>query len=264
MRPSYAVVTVTKVFAMLTLPMFATLAAGIVVTSFLSGIFGMAGGMVLMGLLLAIMPLSAAMVLHGVTQMTSNGWRAWLWREHIAWRIVATFAVGSVLMALGFALVAGVPSKGAALLMLGLTPFIALGLPASWRLNVVRPSHAVASGAICMALQLIAGVSGPILDVFFNQSGLDRKGIVSTKAAVQTLGHALKLVYFGAALAIAGGAVPPWVLASAVVLAIVGTQVSRRVLDRLSDDQLKRWSRYIIMLLSFVYIGQGLYVLLGT
>src|SRR4051812_15073286 len=218
---------------MLTLPLFATLAAGIIVTSFLSGIFGMAGGMVLMGLLLAIMPLSAAMVLHGVTQMTSNGWRAWLWRAHIAWRIVATFAVGSVLMALGFALIAGVPSKGAALLMLGLTPFIALGLPASWRLNVVRPSHAVASGAICMALQLIAGVSGPILDVFFNQSGLDRRGIVSTKAAVQTLGHALKLVYFGAALAIAGGAVPPWVLASAVVLAIVGTQVSRRVLDRL-------------------------------
>jgi len=248
---------------MLTLPLFATLAAGIVVTSFLSGIFGMAGGMVLMGLLLAIMPLSAAMVLHGVTQMTSNGWRAWLWRGHISWRIVGTFAVGSVLAALGFAAVAVLPSKGVALLMLGLTPFIALGLPASWRLNVVRPLHAVASGAICMALQLITGVSGPILDVFFNQSGLDRKGIVSTKAAVQTLGHALKLVYFGAALAIAGGAVSPWILVSAVVLAIIGTQTSRRVLDRLSDEQFKRWSRYIIMLLSIVYIGQGLYVLLN-
>ena len=113
--------------------MFATLAAGIIVTSFLSGIFGMAGGMVLMGLLLAIMPLSAAMVLHGVTQMTSNGWRAWLWRAHISWRIVGTFAIGSLLAALGFALVAVLPSKGVALLMLGLTPFLALALAGSKR-----------------------------------------------------------------------------------------------------------------------------------
>jgi uncharacterized membrane protein YfcA len=249
---------------MLTLPMFATLAAGIVVTSFLSGIFGMAGGMVLMGLLLAIMPLSAAMVLHGVTQMTSNGWRAWLWREHVSWRIVGTFALGSVLAALGFAAVALLPSKGVALLVLGLTPFLALALPPSWRLNVVKPAHAVASGMVCMMLQLVAGVSGPILDVFFNQSGLDRKGIVSTKAAVQTLGHLLKLIYFGAALAIAGGVLPPWLLVAAVILAIVGTQTSRRVLDRLSDDQFRRWSRYIIMTLSFVYVGQGLYALFNS
>ena len=79
---------------MLSLPMLATVAAGVVVTSFLSGIFGMAGGMILMGLLLALMPLPAAMVLHGVTQLTSNGWRAWLWRAHIDWRIVGRFAVG--------------------------------------------------------------------------------------------------------------------------------------------------------------------------
>jgi len=46
--------------------MLAVLAAGVVVTSFLSGIFGMAGGMILMGLLLAMMPLPAAMVLHAV------------------------------------------------------------------------------------------------------------------------------------------------------------------------------------------------------
>lgn len=246
---------------MYTLPILATLGVGILLTSFLSGIFGMAGGMVLMGLLLAIMPLSAAMVLHGVTQMTANGWRAWLWREHISWRIVCTFAIGSLAAAVGFAALATVPSKGAALLMLGLTPFLALALPASWRLNVVRPAHAVASGAICMALQLIAGVSGPILDVFFNQSGLDRKGIVSTKAAVQTLGHAVKLVYFGAALALAGSAPSPWLLVSAIVLAIVGTQTSRHVLDRLSDAQFKRWSRYVIMALAIAYVGQGTYAL---
>jgi uncharacterized membrane protein YfcA len=248
---------------MLTLPVVATVAAGVVLTSFLSGIFGMAGGMILMGLLLALMPLPAAMVLHAVTQMTSNGWRAWLWRAHIDWRIVGWFATGSLLAALVFALIAVVPGKGLALLILGLTPFLALALPAHLRLNVAKPPHAVAGGAVCMALQLLAGVSGPILDLFFVQTGLDRRGIVSTKAAVQTLGHGVKLVYFGTALAVLGeGELSPYILGLAVLLAVVGTQLSRAVLDRMSDTQFRRWSRAIIMVLSLVYLGQGTYWLL--
>jgi hypothetical protein len=141
--------------------------------------------------------------------------------------------------------------------MLGLTPFFAMALPMRARLNVARPGHAVAAGAVCMLLQLLAGVSGPILDVFFVQTGLDRRGIVATKAAVQTLGHAMKLVYFGAALAAAGDELSPWVAALAIVLAIGGTQASRRVLDWISDAHFRQWSRRIIIGISVVYVGQG-------
>ena len=81
---------------MLSLPIAAGFAAAIVSTSFISGIFGMAGGMILMGILLAFMPLAPAMVLHGLVQMASSGWRAWQWRAHIDWRIVAHYAAGAV------------------------------------------------------------------------------------------------------------------------------------------------------------------------
>src|SRR5262245_25578359 len=81
--------------AMISLPIAATLAVAVVSTSFISGIFGMAGGMILLGILLAIMPLAAAMVLHGLTQMASNGWRAWLWMTHIKWPVVACYAAGA-------------------------------------------------------------------------------------------------------------------------------------------------------------------------
>ena len=57
------------------------LAVSALVTSFISGILGMAGGMILMGILLAMMPLPQAMMLHGITQLSANGWRAWLWRH---------------------------------------------------------------------------------------------------------------------------------------------------------------------------------------
>jgi hypothetical protein len=40
-------------------------------------------------------------------------------------------------------------------------------------------------------------VSGPILARLFVRSQLDRKQQVATKAAVQFLGHSLKVAYFG-------------------------------------------------------------------
>src|SRR5262245_46498440 len=89
----------------------ASLAAAVLSTSFLSGIFGMAGGMILMGFLLLIMPLAAAMVLHGIIQMVSNGWRAWLWRANIEWQVVAYYAGGATVAVLAFACVRAVPSK---------------------------------------------------------------------------------------------------------------------------------------------------------
>jgi uncharacterized membrane protein YfcA len=63
-------------------------------TSFLSGIFGMAGGMILVGILLAMMPVPEAMMLHGVTQMASNGWRGLLWWRHVRWSAVGSYVFG--------------------------------------------------------------------------------------------------------------------------------------------------------------------------
>ena len=74
--------------------MIAGLGLLMVATSFLSGIFGMAGGLILIGVLLTLMPLPAAMVLHAITQMASNGWRAFLWRSHIKWRPVSVYLIG--------------------------------------------------------------------------------------------------------------------------------------------------------------------------
>ena len=61
---------------MFSLPVLAALAAVAVVTSFISGIFGMAGGMLLIGFLLVFLPVPVAMVFHGVIQIAANGWRA--------------------------------------------------------------------------------------------------------------------------------------------------------------------------------------------
>ena len=69
----------------------------VLVTSFISGIFGMAGGIIFMGVLAALVPVATAMIVHGAVQMVSNGYRAFLWRDHIDWHIFRRYATGSVL-----------------------------------------------------------------------------------------------------------------------------------------------------------------------
>src|SRR6202035_728193 len=105
-------------FAMTPL-MIAALGLLMVATAFLSGLFGMAGGLILIGVLLALMPLPTAMVLHAITQMASNGWRAFLWRRHIRWRSVAVYLIGCALALGAWSITRYVPDKPIALLLLG-------------------------------------------------------------------------------------------------------------------------------------------------
>jgi uncharacterized membrane protein YfcA len=247
---------------MLTLPIGAFLALSVVCTSFISGIFGMAGGMILMGILLLVMPVAQAMMLHGAAQIASNGWRAWLWRAHIRWKSVGFYLLGSVLPVSAFLMFNFTATKPMVLLSLGLMPVLVWLMPQSIKPNAERLGSGLACGLVCSTLQLLAGVSGPILDSFFTGSPMDRKSLVATKGAIQTFGHLLKIVYFGRFVTLGGDGVPAWALGVAVVLAITGTTLSKRVLEAMNDVQFRAWTQRIILAVSAVYVCQGLWLLL--
>jgi len=241
----------------------AVLAVTALITSFISGILGMAGGMIFMGALLALLTVPQAMVLHGITQLASNAWRAVLWRTSIDWRVFRGNAYGSALALAVFALVQVVVSKGVALLVLGLTPFIGLALPKSLVLDVKKRGHPIACGVVCTGLQLLAGISGPILDVFFVRSDMDRRTVVATKASIQSLGHIIKITYFGGMVAAANRGTVDWRLAALLVaLAIAGTSLSRRVLERLTDASFRQWTRWTVMTMGVIYLVWGAWLLL--
>jgi uncharacterized protein len=248
---------------MLTVPVIAGLGAAVLATSFLSGIVGMAGGMILMGILLALLPVPAAMVLHGATQLASNGWRAWLWRGFVDRRVFVEYAAGGLAALALAALVRFVPDKATSYILLGLTPFLSMLVPVAWRPNVERRGHGFLCGLVCVGLQLTAGVAGPVLDVFFTASKLDRRGVVATKACSQTLSHALKLVYFGGIVGLGDAVVAVELIVLAVLVAMVGTTLSRRVLEGLSDAQFRQWTQRLVVALGAAYIAQGVWLALG-
>jgi uncharacterized protein len=236
--------------------MIAALGALMVATAFLSGLFGMAGGMILIGVLLALMPLPTAMVLHAITQMASNGWRAVLWRAHIRWRPVLVYMFGCAL-ALGlWSITRYVPDKPIALIVLGVTPFMARLMPSGIKPNPESVWQGAFYGWICMSLMLMTGVSGPLMDTFFLGGNFDRRATIATKATCQVASHFTKLIYFGGIIDQAAMLDPVLALV-AVAASMLGTTLSRRVLEAMSDQQFRRWANRLITTVAGYYVIYG-------
>lgn len=238
-------------------------------TSALSGIFGMAGGIILMLVLLILVELPMAMVVHAVIQTASNGWRCWLWRRHIVWRVLPYYLLG---VALGFVIVifvAYVPDKAWALIVMGSLPLLSMLFRRYLNLSIMNPYHSCGAAIILTFIQMTGGVVGPLLDTLYNQTDLTRQQIVSTKAFTQVFMHLLRFTYY--ALVVSAGAaafsvpetlgalsVPLFILVAA---SIAGTSVAAVLLSRWNDAHFKRGSSYLIFSISMLCLAQGFYMI---
>lgn len=233
-----------------------------IATAALSAIFGMAGGLILMGVLAALLPVSSAMVVHGTIQSVSNGWRAILLWRYLLWRTLAWYALGSLAAAVALASISLVLPRAWLFIVLGLVPVI-VWMPKSWlHLDFTRPVHAAASGVLVTGLNVIAGVAGPLLDVFAQNVEADRRAIVATKAATQVAAHMIKIAYYLPLVLTGDGlAVSWWVLAAAVPLSVIATTAGGRVLERMSDVSFRNWTKRIVTVIGAVYVIRGLLLL---
>jgi uncharacterized membrane protein YfcA len=244
----------------MTLGAVSALAVVVFATSFLSGIFGLAGGLILMGALLLFVPVTTAMVLHATTQIASNGSRAFLWRAYADKGIFARYMIGGGAAFALFAAVRFVPDRALVYIALGLMPFVGFVLPENFAPRADRRFGAEVSGFISTALQLVSGVSGPALDIFLIRSDLGRRDVVATKALCQTATHFLKLVYFGGLIGAGFGGVHPVVIALAMALAVLGTNLAKTILERMSDVQFRRWMKALMIAIGSFYLAQGVYL----
>jgi uncharacterized protein len=143
---------------------------------------------------------------------------------------------------------------------LGVMPFVGLALPESLAPRADRRFGSEACGFISTALQLVSGVSGPALDIFLVRSPLDRRAVVATKALCQVATHALKFLYFGVLIGGGVGDVPLAVIALAVVLAVLGTNLAKTILERMSDVQFRRWMKVLMIAIGAFYLAQGVHL----
>lgn len=231
-------------------------------TSVLSGIFGMAGGMILLAALMTLLPVATAIAVQGVVQLIANGSRAIFSREFIDWRILGTILMGLVAAATLLFIVRYTPDFVTVCIVVGLMPIL-VWIPKDWlALDASKPWHGFWCGFFGSGLNLAVGVAGPTIDIFFIRTQMDRRTVIATKAAAQVMSHGAKIIFYGAiASAMAPG---DWIIALiAAPFAILGTNVGYRILQRLSDENFRKWTRWIVTGIGLFYLSRGVWALAG-
>jgi len=235
--------------------LFATL-----VTATISGIFGMAGGLIFMGVIASFMGVAEAMVVHGAVQSISNSTRAYLLKDHVRWDIFLKICIGAVPALALLLLLRYVPSKGVLFMVLGLLPIL-LWLPKHWiSLDAQKPTHAVFLGFCVTGLNLVAGVAGPALDMFFVKTKMPRHEIVATKAIIMFASHLMKVFYFGIPMLMAAklSTLPPWwFFVAALPFIMLGTFAGTRILNRMSNVGFRSATKYLVSIIGVVYVIRG-------
>jgi uncharacterized membrane protein YfcA len=212
----------------------------------------MAGGMILLGVLLNYFDVATGMILFSIIQFFSNGWRVVQWRQYVLWPIFGWYLVGAVISFAVMWTIAIVPDKAMVYLALGLMPFVVEALPRSMRPNIEWRGVPFFTGLVTTVIQILAGVGGLFLDIFFQKSMLDRKTTNATKAVAQTFSHVVRALYFGSLSG--AGDVPFWATGPAILLAIGGTSLAPIVIERMTDHGFRQWTRVIIFAISAVYL----------
>ncbi|MEO1552735.1 MAG: sulfite exporter TauE/SafE family protein [Pseudomonadota bacterium] len=242
----------------------AIILATTLVTSFISGIFGMAGGIILMAVLVALVSVATAMIVHGGIQMFANGYRAFLLRDAIDWRVFGYYCIGAAAGITALFFVSWKPDKRALYLLLGLTPML-IWLPKErLHLDIKRREHAIVAGFGVQGLNTLAGVAGPMLDLFFVRAEMTRQQIVATKSVTQALSHLVKIGFWSVPVVTAAGwaALPPWWLfAVAIPLSMFGTTLGKRVLERMNEVNFRKWMKGLLTAIGAVLLlrAAGLY-----
>jgi hypothetical protein len=225
----------------------------------------MAGGLIFMGLLAWLLPAAFALALHGVIQFASNTWRFLLHRRHVAWPVLLWFGIGAAAAIGLFSLLIFSPTRFYVFLGLGLMPIL-VWVPERWlSLDATRPGHAIGGGFVSTGLALVSGVSGPVTDLLFVRSKLNRHQVVATKAVMQAIGHASKILVYGGLLlsAPARAVVPLPVTAVAILASMAGIMVGGIILDRISEAHFRTSRRWIITIVGATFLVQAIRIALA-
>jgi uncharacterized membrane protein YfcA len=227
----------------------AILAAAAFATSILSAVVGMAGGITLLAVMLLFLEPLAAIPLHGVIQLVSNSSRAAIQRRHVDLRILLRYSALLIPMGwVGLHLVNALPAA-ATRVIIGIFVLIATWFP-GWLLLGTHPEETnpgrrfLVLGGVVGVLNMTVGATGPLIAPFFLNLGLDRRALVGTKAACQSLGHLVKIVLFGFAGFAFGSHLV--LLVTAGVCVVAGTWLGSRLLERVSERFFRRLYVFVL------------------
>lgn len=215
--------------------------------SFIAAALGLGGGLLVLASMTLVLSPTVVIPIHGIVQVGSNGFRAWLLRKQALYSIAPAFIVGTLLGAwIGgktvFALETWVLQ-----LILGLFVLYATWAPG---FSSTRPGPAKFFGAGTFGgfATMFVGGTGPLVAPFVKAACDERQQVVATHAVLMTFQHLFKVIAFG----VLGFAFGPYIplLVGLLAFGMVGTWVGRQVLDKLPENVFRAGLQAILTLLA--------------
>ncbi|MFI1992920.1 TSUP family transporter [Actinoplanes sp. NPDC020271] len=222
--------------------------------AWLSAVARFGGGVLLLPVFTGLFGLRAAVPMLTLTQLASNGSRAWLNRGELRRGIIGRFAAGAVPCAVaGGLLLAHAPLAGLQRLL-----GVFLLVTVAWRrlrprLRPPGPRAFTAVGAASGLGSALLGSVGPLTAPFFLAAGLTRSAYIGTEAACALLMHVTKLVVYGTGTLLTGQVLLLGLVLTPATLA--GAWAGRATLGRLSD-------RLFVLLVEIGLVAAGMLLIL--
>lgn len=229
----------------------------IVFGSFLAAVsnaaFSSGGALIVLAATSTVLPIAAIVPIHSTLLIGSTTSRAFVFRQHIDWRIAGPFLVGSaVAVAIAARIYVELPEKAIAM-ALGVIMLVAIWLPrVSWRPRIRHP-WAVVGFVHSFFSTLFA--YGALLHAVILHTGLRRRQIVGTMAAALTGMAVFKITGY----ALNGFDYAPYfaVIALSILAAFLGTWVGKLIIDRISERVFRVSFRLLVTItaIRLVYVA---------
>ena len=218
-------------------------------TSTVSGTIGMGGGILLLSAMTFFLTIEIIIPVHGIVQLVSNSTRASILKGHLRKKLIASFAVGVPFGAvLSTYLITQISNKHYFFLAIALIILYALFRPKKLVVNLPEKYFFIL-GAIVGFLGLFVGATGPFIAPFFLNDSFTKEEVVANKAAVQTIGHLVKIPAF---LALGFPYFDHLYLISALVLAsVIGTKLGTSLLGKINEQLFKKLFRSALVFAAF-------------
>lgn len=221
----------------------------------LSAVAGFGGGVLLLPVFTALFGLRVAVPMLTLTQLSSNGSRAWLNRRDLRWPLIGWFALGAVPCAVA----GGILLTHAPLVALKRLLGVFLIAVVVWRRFNRRPRKPAdqafaAVGAASGLGSALLGSVGPLTAPFFLAYGLTRAAYIGTEAVSALTMHLTKIATYGA-----GDLLTRQVLLYGVALTpatLLGAWTGKQVVGRISD-------RLFVLLVELGLLAAGALFLIG-
>ena len=241
------------------------------VTAVVSASIGFLGGTILLSVMAQFLSPMVLIPVHGLVQLWSNATRAAFLTQNIQWRIVSLYGFGTLAGALlASQYVLKIPESyyniglGVLILVLTLSPKEFWSKPfqnqnSKWLRYFDKWWL---TGFVSSFLGLFIGAVGVLVGaVFMTEKNLDKKMMVASQAACQTLVHFAKVVVF----VYLGFQVGPWMglLFGLILTTLAGSYVGTRILDRIPQALFLKIFKGLIVILSLRLVFLGLNHFMG-